>query len=215
MNYQLRPQYISKKPQERLYQLEKPILGLTGGIASGKSTAAHFIKEHGLHVICADELVKEVYREEKVLQTLREDFPQVINQDNQIQFGKLREIVFNDPEIKKKIETLIYSYLPEKFKQKANAIQDQNTIIYDVPLLFEKNLQESIDLSICVYTRPELQIKRILSRDGGSRELASKILSAQLPIDEKKSKADFVLDNQKDPEHLKKHIEQLFREIFL
>jgi len=201
----LKDKFIKLNKADRLYELDIPIIALTGGIATGKSTAAQFFLQKGIPLLDADKLVKIVYQKEAVKEYLQKKFPQVI-EGNSINFKSLRSLFFSDLEVKKEIENLIYSYLPEVFRQELERLESPSFVLYDIPLLFEKNLEHKFDVNILVYATPEIQIQRLMSRDQHTREEAVNIISHQISIDEKKKRADFILDNGKDPRFLEDQI---------
>lgn len=198
MSLSLKPEFISKTVKTRLYQLDLPIIGLTGGIATGKSTVAELLKTSGLQVLSADQLVKNIYGTTEAKEFIQTHFPQVI-ENNFIVFKKLREIVFSDPLAKKEVEDFIYSKLPQTFLNAKNELvknhPQMKCLIYDVPLLFEKGLFLKVDLSICVYLTRNEQKERLMKRDQIGAELAERILNEQWDIEVKKSKADTVIEN--------------------
>ncbi len=195
----------------RLYCIDKPIIGLTGGIATGKSTVSKILTEKGLQVIDADALVKSIYKTEEAKSFVQKEFPEAWN--NGINFKSLREIVFNYPESKNKIENFIYNRLPEVFKKASKQVKEQNFLIYDVPLLFEKKLDKKVDLTLVVYTPRSIQRSRIVSRDGSSIEEANLIIDQQLDIEEKKKWADFVIDNSANVEELRTEVQEFLMQI--
>ncbi len=200
--------FITKKPAERLHQITSPVIGLTGGIATGKSTVSNYLQEKGLPVICADKLVKEVYRDKETLNFISSEFPNVLS-DNQIDFKKLRESAFSSTENREKLESFIYKKLPLVFKSKLSEFNNPQFVIYDIPLLFEKEMEDLFDVTICVYCSKEEQVKRIIKRDQSSEEMALKILENQLPIDQKKELSDFKIKNSGTIEKLELEIEAL------
>ena len=207
----LKKQYCRHSTSSRLYQCPIPIIGLTGGVASGKSTVAKLLRQQQLPLICADSLVKEIYQQDFIRNFVEQQYPQAITA-NEINFKKLREIAFSSPEERQKLETIIYQRLPEAFLSKLSP--EFNFVVYDVPLLFEKKLETQIDFTICVYTHPSLQRTRLMARDQISCELAQKIIDAQMAIDEKKEKADFIIDNTETLEPLAAQITALCASLF-
>ncbi|OFZ16787.1 MAG: dephospho-CoA kinase [Bdellovibrionales bacterium GWA2_49_15] len=167
------------------------MIGLTGGIASGKSTASRYLEEMGCSVICADKLVKEIYREEATILQIADLAPTVIA-DGKIDFVRLRALVFQNPPIKQKVEAIIYAKLPQYFQAKVRTLPE-TFVVYDVPLLFEKNLAQLCDLTVCAYCSPQTQKERLIKRDSISAELADKMIQAQMSLDLKKDMADFVI----------------------
>jgi len=190
----LKNEYISKTPEQRLYKITCPAIGLTGGIATGKSTVSKLLEEKGFPVICADKLVKEVYKSKKTLLHLSKYYPQVLHNE-EVNFKQLRELFFGDKEIQSDVEQLIYSQMPEMFLKFYHRLNDPSVVIYDVPLLFEKGLDGLVDVKVTVYCSKEEQIKRLIKRDNITEELAQNIVSKQMPIDDKKSASDIVIDN--------------------
>lgn len=208
MTLKLNTIFISKNQNTRLYNMTCPVVGLTGGIATGKSSVSRFLKNKSLAVICADELVKSIYKAPESIKFIKEQFPEAIN-NNKIDFIVLRERVFNNNSDKTTIENFIYSKLPDVFKLKAQSFNRPTIIIYDVPLLFEKGLDDLVDISICVYCPEEIQKQRLISRDNISQDLALKILRSQLDIEEKKTRSDFFINNSGQEKDLSKKIEEV------
>jgi dephospho-CoA kinase len=209
----LKAQFKKLAPADRLYQLDRPVIGLTGGIATGKSTVTKFLRALGLEVVDADQLVKSVYQTQGAKAFIRSHFPQAW-QNGETDFKVLREIFFTDEKAKQKIEAFIYGSLPEEFK-KATLASTQEFVIYDVPLLFEKNLASKCDLSVLVYAPENVQLARLLDRDKHEERLGRSILAQQEDIEVKKLKADFVIDNSGTMEELKMNVSELLREIFI
>lgn len=198
---------------ERLYQINIPIIALTGGIASGKSTVTNMLLNKSLPLLDADKLVKLVYQKEAVTDYLKAHYPEVIS-GNDIEFRKLREIFFSDPKVKIAIETLIYSHLPFVFKEELEKLGTPSFVLYDIPLLFEKKLEDKFDLSVLVYTTPELQIKRLMVRDHHTKEEAHNIINHQISIEEKKKRADLIVSNTGDLNYLQAQVEKLCDQLF-
>jgi dephospho-CoA kinase len=209
---QLDPKFIRLTPKNRLYQLEKPIIALTGGIATGKSTVSKILQNDGYTIIDADQLVKSIYEKEQTKKFIKENVP-LSWENDKINFPKLREAFFQNKELKNKIEQFIYSNLPDAFISASKDIQNQDFYIYDVPLLYEKNLEGKVDLVILIYADRKTQLQRIITRDGSTSELANKILDQQIDIDEKKKKSDFVIENVGSMENLTHEIQKNLSQI--
>lgn len=190
---QLKDEYISLNKQTRLHNCPMPIVGLTGGIATGKSTVAGLFQKDGFHVINADSLIKEIYKLADTIQFIRERFPKCISKD-QIDFRVLRKIAFENIQNKKILENYLYKRMPDQFKLHINS-KDSEVVIYDVPLLFEKELNKLVDHNIVVYCPEETQIERLKSRDQIESDLAKRILNNQLPIEDKKLMANDLITN--------------------
>ena len=211
---QLKKKWITKTIDTRLYQIPVPIIGLTGGIATGKSTVAKFFREKNMPVIDADLLVKNIYKKNETIAFLKHHYPEVLSHDFIIDFKKLRALVFQNAEDKKKIEDYIYSYLPQEFKNAFAELSNPAFIIYDVPLLFEKKLDLLVDVAVCVYSNQQTQISRLIKRDQISHELAEKILLNQLPIDQKKDLSQFIIKNEKTLDDLTNSFESILDQLF-
>jgi len=211
----LRTEFIKLNSNVRLHHCPNPIIGLTGGIASGKSSVAKLFSQKDVTVIDADQLIKEIYQYPQIREKIKQQFPDVFDTFGEIDFQLLRKKAFAIPEQLKILEAILYQELPQAFIQKIKKITDQTPVIYDVPLLFEKGIDKLVDLTICVYCSREIQIKRLMARDKSSMELVQQILDQQMDIETKAKMADFVLQNNDDINTLEKNFEQLFKKIFI
>lgn len=203
------PKFQLLDAKKRLYQIENPLIGLTGGIATGKSAVAALIRQKGLPVIDADQLVKSLYTQKQTIDFIQALAPQCVSKENnfQIDFKSLRQLFFSDKAIKQQVEQHIYSLLPTAFLNELKSVPQQAPVFYDVPLLFEKKLNQQSDLSVVVYACRETQIKRMMKRDQIEFDLAEKILAAQMSIDEKKLLADVVIENEGSLQQLQNEVE--------
>lgn len=210
----LNKEFLRLTHKERCYQSPIPIIGLTGGIASGKSSVTNILRSKKLPVICADELVHQIYKLPESLMFIEENFKEAMV-NKVIDFKRLREIFFNQKSAQEKIETFIYSKLPGQFQDSLNKLSNPSFVIYDVPLLFEKDLNNKMDISVLVYCKREQQINRLIKRDNIKKELAEKILSKQLDIEIKKKKADYLIDNSNDLESLEEQVTYFVNKFFV
>jgi len=194
------------------------LLGVTGGIASGKSTVATMLEDLGAAMIDFDVLAREVVEPEKpawkdIVAYFGE---QVLQEDRTLDRKKLGDIVFRDMEKRKKLEGFTHSRINEAFVRQVNdiAAKDPGAVIQAViPLLFELNLQYQFHKTILVYVPEEVQIERLMKRDGITAQEAGDRIRAQLPIDEKVGYADFVIRNDKSLEETRKQVEALWGEL--
>jgi dephospho-CoA kinase len=210
----LREEYVKLNSSTRAFKLPFPILGLTGGIATGKSTVARFLRSRGLPLIDADLLIKRIYQSPETKQFISQSYPEAIK-DQEIQFPVLREVFFNSPEAKKSIEAHLSLSLPTYFHEELQKLGKIDILIYDVPLLFERKLETKVDQTVVVYAPRETQIARLLHRDGGRRELAEKILDHQMDIEEKKKRADILIDNSRTEAELIIDLENFLKKYFI
>lgn len=209
----LKSKWITKSSVDRLYQIPVPIIGLTGGIATGKSTVAEMLRNLGLPVIDADRLVKNVYATDEAVSFVKTHFSSSVV-DGKIDFKNLRAEVFSDHKKQEQIEQFIYSKLPGEFVKAYHAFKDPAFVIYDVPLLFEKKLDQKIDVSVCVYSPRTFQLDRLMKRDSIEADLANKILDKQMDIEEKKKLSDLFIENDKNQHELGINVQNVLLELF-
>ena len=194
------------------------LLGVTGGIATGKTTVVNMLKELGASVIDFDLLARQVAEPGKpAWQEIVAYFgEQVIQEDKHLDRKKLSDIVFRDIEKRKKLEGFTHPRIHAEFVKQLNEIveKDPDAIVQvDVPLLIESNLQYLFHKTLVVYIPEEKQIERLVARDGISKEEAANRLKAQLPIEEKVGYADFVIYNDKSLAETKKQVEELWENL--
>lgn len=195
----LREKWVRLKPPARLYQSPFPIVALTGGIASGKSSVAKFFRDKGVPVVSADELVKDIYRwplSKLWLQALAPD----VFENGEILFAKLREKVFHDEALKTELETFLYARLPQAFQDRLKEFPAIPWLIYEIPLLYERKMQDLFDATVVSWVPREIQRHRLMARDPlTTPATADAILAAQLPLDQKRKLADLVFENTQVP----------------
>lgn len=208
----LKSQFINLTPDTRYYKCPNPIIALTGGISTGKSTASDFLKDYNLCVISADSLIHEIYSKQETKNFIQNLCPSTI-ENNTIDFKELRRIFFSDHDIKNQIEHFLYKRLPAAFQQKLpqNKLE---TVIYDIPLLFEKKLESHFDQVIMITTEESIQKERLIKRDGLDLNTHQNILSSQLSLQEKCSRSNFIIYNNGTKEDLKAQISDLYHKLF-
>ncbi len=171
---------------------------LTGGIASGKSTVGGMFRELGAHVIESDHMAhKAVEAPSPLLPRLVEIFgPEVLDAQGHLRRRFLRDIVFGDEAARMQLNNLLHPHIKNMLLSEMDKIKDPGAIVLvDVPLLFETGWDKDFSTIILSYVSPEIQLHRLMSRDGLSRETAEVALAAQMPIDKKKQKSQFIIDN--------------------
>ena len=190
------------------------VIGLTGGIGTGKSSVAGFFREKGVPVIDLDEIVHELQRPGKqVYRRIVEEFGEsILNSDGTINRKLLGKIVFSDRSKLEKLNSIVHPAVIEKLKDILMKYQSagQEMLVVEVPLLYEVGLEKLFDHVVVVYAPEEIQIERIMKRDGLSREEALSRIRNQLSIEEKRRRADVVIDNSGNLEKTRKEFERVF-----
>ncbi|MED1861918.1 dephospho-CoA kinase [Fictibacillus nanhaiensis] len=175
------------------------IIGLTGGIATGKSTVSNIIRSQGIPVVDADIISREVVMPEKeAYQKIVACFgEQILNDDKTINRAGLGEIIFNDSEKRTMLNDIVHPAVREEMRQQADAYlrSGESIVVMDIPLLFESQLTHMVDRTWLVYATPEIQLQRLIKRDDFSEKQAMSRIQSQMPIDEKKELADVVINN--------------------
>lgn len=175
------------------------IVGLTGGIATGKSTVAQFFKEENIPVIETDQIAKSVMQKgSAIYQSVVEHFGEDILLTNQdINRKLLGQMIFEDPIKREWLNQLVHPAVKTVMQTEIDKyrLEGKKLIIADVPLLYEAGFDQEMDVTLVVWTDELTQLQRLMARDEIDKALASMKIKAQLPLAEKKSKADYQLDN--------------------
>lgn len=191
------------------------VIGITGGIGSGKTAATNLFEKLGINVVDADIAAREVVEKGSIaLQKIAERFGQDILLDDQsLNRAKLRSIIFNDPNEKKWLEQLTHPLIRENIIANLQAANSPYVILSS-PLLVESG-QSSLSNKIVVVDVPEdTQLKRASQRDNNSIEQIKAIMSAQISRSERLTYADHIIDNNQDLQHLEQQVQKL-HEYFL
>ena len=198
-------------------QTEILLLGVTGGIASGKSTVACMLEEMGAPMIDFDVLAREVVAPGKPAWKEIVDYfgNGVLQKDRSLNRAQLRDEVFQNPEKRKKLESMTHPRILDLYLTRVKEFRSASTPILQavIPLLFEANLQKLVHKILVVYIPWEMQRERLMKRDHISRAEAERILSAQMPLDEKMARADFVIHNEKGLEKTRKQVENIMHSL--
>lgn len=194
------------------------LIGLTGGIATGKSLVSEILRGLGAYIIDADKIAREVVEPEKPAWLEIVDFfgKDIINKDKTIKRKMLGEIVFNDPVKKRKLEEIVHPRVIEEENRMVKEylkIKPDGIVIIDAALLIEAGSHKRVDKLIVLYADKETQAKRLMERDGLSRTDAEKRIASQLPLDKKVKMADFVIDNSKGIEGTRRQTIDIFNKL--
>src|SRR5450756_1205575 len=193
-------------------------VGLTGGIASGKSTVAGMLAEKGAVLIDFDELAHSVQEPEGAVwrEIIRHFGEEILHEDRTIDRRKLGELVFAEREKLKLLNRLVHPAVFEAWQRRLAEIRVRRAdaiVVSDIPLLIEAGLKGMVDLVLLVYITPEEQIRRVMARNGFSREEAERRLAAQMPIEEKLRWADIVIRNGGSPEETRRVVSEVWMEL--
>lgn len=186
------------------------ILGLTGGIATGKSTVSNYLKTLGIQVIDADVGSRIIVKPgtdglKKIVSHFGED---ILNLDGTLDRKGLGKIVFDDKIQLEKLNSILEEHIKDWILNELSKCLEQNLslVVLDIPLLYEKDYLSVVDLVMVVATTKEIQLKRLMERDSMTKKAAEARISTQLPIHDKVKKADKVIDNNDSIDYTKRQV---------
>lgn len=207
------------------------VIGLTGGIGSGKSTVSNYLIQQGYHVLDADLIAREIVLpgSETLIQIVSEFGEEYLSQDGSLNRKKLAELIFRDETKKLRLNAIMHDKITEiilqrilQFKEESNILrskkipgleQKRNVIFIDAPLLFEVGLDRSVSEVWVVDTEEEVRIQRIKARDDLDQEEIKRRILAQMDREESLKRASHVLDNSGDRDKLYRQINSLLEQI--
>jgi dephospho-CoA kinase len=172
------------------------IIGLTGGIGSGKTTIANYFESKGIPVYIADDEARKIMQSDEIIAAIKKIFGDAVFENEFLSREKLAEIVFNNPEKLKQLNAIIHPAVREHF---AGWILEHSTdpyVIYEAAILFESGRYEECDHIISVTAPIESRIQRVMQRDQTTREQVLKRINAQWTDEQRVSKSDFVIENK-------------------
>ena len=194
------------------------IIGLTGGIGSGKSAAAKILKELGLKVIDLDQITHKLMRPGELgyIEIKKQFGEKYIDTKGAIDRKLLREEIFSSFDLKKRIESILHPIIFEECNKQLNILKHEKYIVLVIPLLFEtKNYISLIDESLLIDCDLETQIERVIKRDNVSKALANRIIKNQMNRQEKQSLADKVILNDGNINHLKTQLNIYYKKLLM
>lgn len=196
------------------------VIGLTGGIASGKSTVAAWLVERGIPVVDADKLyhrlIEPVAGEpSEVAQKIEAEFPGALRADHSLNRPFLGSLVFGQPEALKRLSAITHPAVAQAFMIEVQALQSagEPLAVYDVPLLFERGMQNMLAGVAVVWVPKSVQIERLIARDKIDLAAAKSRLASQWSLDEKKEKATWVIDNSGDLQNTQEQVGRWITEL--
>ncbi len=186
-------------------------IALTGGIATGKSTVASLLALNGMRVIDADTISHEIL--DASLPWVKETFGDEFITGSKVNRAKLGSLVFSDDEKKKVLEEYLHPKIRQEIESRSIK-QDGFKFPYliDIPLFFENSAYD-IEESVVVYTPSDVQLERFMKRNGYTQEESLKRIASQMPIEEKKERATWVIDNSSSLKHLQQEVEDFVEKI--
>ncbi|WP_223633968.1 dephospho-CoA kinase [Corallococcus sp. EGB] len=190
------------------------VFGLTGGIASGKSTVSRMLRELGARVLDADVLAREVVEPGTPgLKRIDERFPGVVGPDGRLDRVKLGAHIFADASERAALNAIVHPEVRALFLQKLQALEAEGVThaVYDVPLLIETGLHTAMEGVAVVWVPRDVQKARLMARDGLTEAQAEARLAAQMALDDKRAHATWVIDNSGTPEATRPQVEAVWR----
>jgi dephospho-CoA kinase len=190
------------------------VLGLTGSVGMGKSTTARFFAEEGIPVYSADAVVHTLYHQKPVVSEIEAVFPEVV-ENAAINHEKLAAMVFGRPEALRRLEAIVHPHVRKaetEFLHRA-CKQGHRIAVLDIPLLYETGGQARVDRVVVVSAPSAIQRKRVLSRSGMTEKKFAAILARQMPDEEKRRHADFIIDTGKDLDALHEDVRSVIRRL--
>lgn len=191
-------------------------VGLTGGIASGKSTVAKYLKARGAVIIDADQVARTcVAPATRGFQQIVDQFgAEVVTASGELDRKLLGQFVFNDQALLDRLNAILQPLIREELlNQIERASREAQLVVADIPLLYEQSYESLFDQVLVAYVDEATQLARLKKRDQLSEVEAKKRIAAQLPLSEKAKRADYVIDNSKDLENTGRQIDQWLKQL--
>ena len=194
------------------------IVGLTGGVASGKTAVSQVLKEEGAYIIDADRIARELVQPHKPAwnELIRVFGKEILQEDGSLHRKKLADKVFADPRQRKLLNQILHPRIKEEMDRRTKEIGQKDPeaiVVIDAPLLVELGNHHEVDKLIVVTSTQMQQIERLKDRDGANPEEALRIVSSQMALEEKVKFADFVIRNEGFLEETKKMAREVFQEL--
>jgi dephospho-CoA kinase len=198
--------------------LNVQVIGLTGGIATGKSTVCAILQEAGAVIIDADDIARKLVRKGlPAYQEIIDHFgTAVLMPSGEINREVLGDIIFNDPHKKKLLNSIVHPRVEKELNRQLRQIEKshlESIAVLDIPLLFEADMHRDLVEVIVVHTPPRIQLERLMQRDNISEANARARINSQMPIDEKKKRATRVIDNSGSIENTRRQTLELFERL--
>ena len=171
------------------------IIGLTGGIGSGKTTVANYFKSFGIPIYIADDEARKIMKSADIIEAIKNSFGDAIFENEILNRDKLAKIVFNNPKKLEKLNNIVHPAVKNHFEQWLMQNQSAPYVIYEAAILFESGRYKDCDLIVTVVAPMESRIERVIKRDNSTRELVLKRINAQWTDEERILKSDFIIEH--------------------
>ena len=191
------------------------IIGLTGGIASGKTTVSDYLKERGYTVLDADAYsLKTTAKNGPAIPAIKKAFgDDIVNADGELDRKKLGSIIFNDADKRRELNEIVHPLIRDMMNGDEQKFIKEGHVFLDIPLLFENGLNERCDFVVTVFVDRDTQIKRLTARNDLTVEEAEARINSQMPLTEKVHRSEYRLDNNGNPEALYEQIDRFAEEL--
>ena len=190
------------------------LIGVTGTVGSGKTTVSAMLRKEGQEVIDLDKIAKEIVRQERIISDIQKAFGGSYIIDGEIDIEGVGRLVFHDKEAREKLESILHPLIDAEMHSRVKRLQAQGrkTVIIDGPLIFEKGLDKELDKTVVVSGKTAT-IKTRLKKRGMDEEDAGRRMAAQMPLEEKEVRADYVIRNDGTMEDLENEVGNLLKQI--
>jgi dephospho-CoA kinase len=192
------------------------LVGITGGIATGKSTVTNMLRALGAKVLDADEIAREVVAPgSPALLEIKARWPDVIGADGALDRKKLAAHIFAKPEDRKALDAITHPRIQAQVLERTHALWDQGerVVFYDAPLLIENKLHELLEGVVLVAVPHDVQLQRLMQRNGLTKEEAEARIASQMPLEDKKRHARWLIDNSGSLEQTRAQVEKVWQEV--
>lgn len=187
------------------------VYGLTGGIATGKSTACKYLIKHKFKVFDADAVVAKLWTNKILKDVILKEYN--INITARDGKDSLARLMFSDSKIKQAVEDLIHPLVFDAIEVWIKGNKDEKVLIIDMPLLFEVGYDELVSKTVLIYTTKKIQLRRLMERNSLNIDEANLKIASQLDIEIKKNRADIIIDNSKSKSNLYKQLDKLMEDL--
>lgn len=189
-------------------------IGLTGGIATGKSTVSSYLRELGALVIDVDKISREIAKRDDVLAEIKKEFGDKSVENGRLNRDHIRKVVFSDTNKRESLNGIMHPKILNEVRKNMKIARCKRDIIFiDMPLLFEVNFDKEVSKKIVITCDKSVQVKRLIKRDKIDEGEALKTMGAQMDLREKERRADYIIKNNSGLEDLKKKVEIFYQKL--